>query len=73
MFISIIYSSCFVKGNEEQVMLQDLHGFFLAMSVLLGSLSLFAMVFTRTYPYEDNENDRTIDHLSKSLFQAKRK
>ena len=57
MFISIIYNIFFVKGNEEQVMLQDLHGFFLAMSVLLGSLSLFAMIFTRKYPYVDNEND----------------
>ena len=68
MFISIIYNSFFVKGNEEQVMLQDLHGFFLCMSVMLGSLSLFGIIFTRKYHYMDNAKDNElsilIDHCS---------
>ena len=52
---SIIYNSFFVKGHEEQVMLQDLHGFFLAMSILMGSSSLCSMLFTIKYPYVESE------------------
>ena len=58
ILISVIYNSFFVKGHDEQVMLQDLHGFFLTMSVLMGSLSLCAMLFTREYPYVESEQDK---------------
>ena len=63
MFISIIYNSFFVKGNVEQVLLQDLQGFFLCMSVFLGSVSLFTMIFTRKYDYIDNEKDNELSVL----------
>ena len=58
ILISVIYNNFFVKGHEEQVMLQDLHGFFLSMSVLMGSFSVCAMLFTRKYPYVESEEDK---------------
>ena len=57
ILISIIYNSFFVKGNEEQVIRQALHGFFLAMSILMGRLFLCSMLFTRKYTYVESEQD----------------
>ena len=57
---SIIYNNFFVKGHEEQVMLQDLHGFFLTMAVLMGSLSLCSLLFTRKYPYIESEQEEEL-------------
>ena len=63
ILISITYNSFFAKGHEEEVMLQDLHGFFLAMSVFLGCLSLLSMILTGEYPY-NTEIEKDQERLS---------